>query len=252
MLVVRAVASAEDCALVGALERAGHPALGRDAGEVAGMGPLGVALVDDPAKAVEGADVCIDFSSPAGALAAAQAAAGAGCALVVATTGLDEAAKERIRALADRVPVLISPNMSLGMNVVFALAARAAAALPGYHPEIVEAHHARKKDAPSGTALSLAEAVARARGWDLSETAVWGRHGATGERPDRQIGIHAVRGGGIFGDHTLILAGEDEVVSISHRAMSRELFARGALAAARYLAGASPGLYTMADVLGLS
>jgi len=251
-LVVRAVAAAPDALLSGALEAAGNPALGLDAGELAGLAPIGVAVVDDPAIAVAGASVCIDFSSPAGALAAAGAAAAAGCAVLVATTGLSPEQKKRIEALSKKVPVLIASNTSLGMNLVFALAERAAAALSSYHAEIVEAHHARKKDSPSGTALRLAESVASARGWNLDEVAVYGRHGKTGERGDRELGIHAVRGGGIFGDHTLILAGEDEVVSISHRAMSRELFAQGALSAARYLAGARPGLYTMADVLGIS
>jgi 4-hydroxy-tetrahydrodipicolinate reductase len=235
------------CELAAALERPGHPELGRDAGELAGRGVLGVGLSADMQAE---ADVLVDFSAPAAAVARAIECAGKGMAVLVGTTGLTPDQRQAIERLADDVPVLIASNMSLGVNLMFRLAAEAAAALPeGYDIEIVEAHHHRKKDAPSGTALTLAERICEALGRDPHEALCYGRQGAVGARPEGQIGIHAVRGGDIVGEHTVILAGEGERLEITHTATSRDIFARGAIRAAAFLASREAGLYTMRDVV---
>ncbi len=246
--VVGVVAGADDCRLVAALERSGHPELGRDAGMVAGQGELGVPIAEE--LAVE-ADVLIDFSSPEATVARARECADAGTAVVVGTTGLsDDQLAELSGHLAERVPVLIASNMSVGINLLFRLIQRVARALPaGYDVEIVEAHHRRKKDAPSGTALEMARQLCDAL--DRPEDVLlYGRRGAVGPRKPSEIGIHSVRGGDIVGDHTVIFAGEGERLELTHRAGSRDIFARGALQAARFLVGKPAGLYSMADVLG--
>lgn len=241
---------AEDagCKLAVALERPGHPDLGRDVGELAGRGEVGVPLSTElHAKA----DVLVDFSAPAAAVERATECAGRRMAVLVGTTGLSEPQRGAIEGLAEAVPVLIASNMSLGVNLLFRLAAQAAAALPeGYDIEIVEAHHHRKKDAPSGTALTLAERICEALGRQPAEVLCYGRQGAVGARPAGEIGIHAVRGGDIVGEHTVILAGEGERLEITHRATSRDIFARGAIRAAAFLASRQAGLYAMRDVVG--
>jgi 4-hydroxy-tetrahydrodipicolinate reductase len=208
-------------------------------------------VTSDPAAAFAGVDAVIDFSAPAGTEARAAAAADAGAALVVGTTGLGDAQQGALRRAAERIPVVVAPNMSVGVNVALALLREAARLLgPAYHFEIFEMHHEGKVDAPSGTALRMADVVARERGTKLADVARHGRSGAVGPRPRDEIGIHAARGGDVVGDHLAIFAGPGERLEIVHRASSRDTFARGAVRAARWALGHAPGLYDMSDVLG--
>jgi len=233
------------------LEQAGHPWLGRDAGELAGA-PCGVKLRADFAEALAGVDVLIDFTRPEGTLAHLEACAARAKAMVIGTTGFSAAQKSRVADAAKRVPVVQAPNMAIGVNVTFKLAETAARILgDAYDVEIVEAHHRHKVDAPSGTALMLGELVAGALGRDLGKTAVHGRHGDTGERPGKAIGFHAIRGGDIVGEHTVLFAGMGERLEVTVRSSSRMTYALGALRAAKFLHGRSPGMYDMFDVLGL-
>ena len=252
LIAQRAVPGLE---LVAAVDRAGAPLLGQDAGVAAGVPALGVVLGADLAAALAARpDVAVDFSSPAATAATAAQVAAAGVPWVVGTTGLGDTEKAAIAQAARKIPVVLSANMSLGVNLLYALVAQAARALAGlrYDCEIVERHHRRKKDAPSGTALFLGEAAAKGFGWKLPEVAVDGRSGLPGERPEKQIGFHAVRGGDIVGDHAVLFAAEGECLELSHRATTRETFALGALRAAAWLPGRAPGLYGMRDVLGLN
>ena len=239
--------------LCGAVEAAGHPEIGCDLGELAGAGRCGVAVTDDLQSGIAGADAAIDFSFHTATAANAGVLAERGTALVIGTTGLTGEEKQHVERAAERIPILMAPNMSLGVNLLFALAERAAAALQGrgYDVEIVERHHRLKKDAPSGTALGLGEAVARGMGVDLGKAARHGRQGMTGERGEEEIGFHAVRAGDIVGDHTVLFAAAGECIELSHRATSRATFALGALRAAGWVAGKPAGLYAMTDVLGL-
>ena len=213
---------------------------------------LEVPLTDDLGAVLKPGAVLIDFTTIESSLAALDAAAKAGAAHVLCTTGFSPEQKAAIGAAATKIPVLLSPNMSIGVNVLFKAAEDVARALgESFDVEIIEAHHNQKKDAPSGTALGFAEAVARGLDAKLEERAVYGRQGLTGARPRGEIGIHAVRGGDIAGDHTVLFAGDGERIEIRHVAHGRQVFAQGALRAATFLAGARPGLYTMKDVLGL-
>lgn len=249
--IVRAVAETADARLAAAVERPGAPELGADAGTLAGLPPLGVALA--PGLPAAGAtDVWIDFSAPAASVANARAAAAAGAGIVIGTTGLSAADREAIAAAARAAAVVLAPNMSVGVNVLLRLVADAARALgPAYDLEIVEAHHRGKRDAPSGTALRLAEALAEATGRDLGQTARYARQGDIGPRTAEEIGIQTIRGGDVVGDHTVFFLGIGERIELTHRASSRDTFARGAVRAALWLAGRAPGLYDMRDVLGL-
>jgi 4-hydroxy-tetrahydrodipicolinate reductase len=225
--------------------------VGRDAGELAGVGPVGVAVVDDPAvlRAAR-ADVVVDFSAPPATLALAPIAAAAGCALVSGTTGLGDDVRAALDRAATQVAVLWEPNMSIGVHVLTELVRRAVAALSDWDVEVVEAHHRAKVDAPSGTALRLAETAQRAR---VGATRlVHGREGRPGARGRDEIGMHAVRGGDVVGDHVVQLLGDGERLELVHRATSREVFAHGALRAARWIAGRPAGRYTLADALELS
>lgn len=249
--LIEAVLRDPELQLAVALERAGHAALGRDAGELAGA-QCGVKIQADSAQALAAADALIDFTRPEGTLAHLDACASLGKAMVIGTTGFAEADQARIAQGARRVPIVMAPNFAVGVNVVFKLAELAARILgEDYDVEIVEAHHRHKVDAPSGTALKLGELVARALGRDLARSAVYGRQGITGERDPKQIGFHAIRGGDIVGEHTAIFAGTGERVEITVRSQSRMTYALGALRAAKFLRGRAPGLYDMFDVLGL-
>jgi 4-hydroxy-tetrahydrodipicolinate reductase len=222
--------------------------IGRDAGELAGVGPIGARVVGEVgAIARAGADVVIDFSAPVVTLALAHVSAAAGAALVSGTTGLGEDARAALDAASRQVPVLWEPNMSLGVHVLAKLAAQASAALADWDVEIVETHHRAKIDAPSGTALRLAQAVRGAR--DAASHLVHGREGKPGPRAAPEIGMHAVRGGDVLGDHTVHLFGGGERIELTHRATHRDVFARGALRAARWLTGRAPGRYALGDVL---
>lgn len=236
--------------LVGALASPQSPRLGRDAA-AEGM-PTGVTVSADPQAVLARAAVAIDFSLPQCVTANARACAEARVPLLLGTTGFDAITRAALEAAAKTIPILIAPNTSVGVNVVRQLVALATEALGGgYDVEIGEAHHRMKRDAPSGTALALGEAVARARGVELKDVAVFDRHGANEPRRDGEIGFSVVRAGDIVGDHTVTFAAAGERVEITHRASDRMTFARGALRAAQWLIGRPPGLYSMNDVLGL-
>jgi 4-hydroxy-tetrahydrodipicolinate reductase len=242
-VLIDAVLADRELELAVALDAAGSPALGQPAGSLTIGSDLG---------ALAGADVLIDFTRPEGTLAHLEACRLHGKPTVIGTTGFSAAQTQRIAEGARRLPIVLSPNFAIGVNVVFRLAQSAAAALgDAYDVEIVEAHHRHKVDAPSGTALKLGELVAGALGRDLGKVATHGRSGDTGERPARAIGFHAIRGGDIVGEHTVIFAGAGERVEIAVRSHSRQTYAAGALRAAKWLRGRAPGLYDMFDVLGL-
>jgi 4-hydroxy-tetrahydrodipicolinate reductase len=251
--LVRCSRRLEGVAIAGAVETAGHAALGRDAGVVAGIGELGVKVTDDLRAAIAGADAVIDFSVREAAPANVRAAAELRRAYVLGTTGLNDGERAAVQRAAQTVPIVWAPNMSLAVNLLFALVEKAAGVLgPDYDIEIVEMHHRFKKDAPSGTALRLGEKAAAGRGQAFASVANYGREGQVGERPRGQIGIHAVRGGDAVGDHTVLFATEGERLELTHRATSREAFAMGALHAARWVVSQRPRLYDMQDVLGLN
>jgi 4-hydroxy-tetrahydrodipicolinate reductase len=250
--VVRVLAETPGVRLAGAIQRPGHPALGQDAGTVAGVGPLEVPIGADLGAALGTADVVIDFTTATATAELAGACAERGVALVVGTTGLGAVEREAVTRAAERVPVVLSPNMSVGVNVLFGLLAVAARALgESYDVELAELHHRAKRDAPSGTALEMARVLAEALGRDLGRAGVYGRHGDVGARSTEEIGVMALRGGDVVGEHTAYFLGRGERLEISHRASSREIFARGAVRAALWLAGKAPALYDMQDVLGL-
>jgi len=238
--------------LAGAVERKGHAAIGADAGDVAGCGRLGVAVTDNLATLAEHADVLVEFTTPAVTLMHLTIMAASRKAMVIGTTGLSAAQLAELQKLAQQIPCVFSPNMSVGVNVILkALAAMACAFGEDYDIEIQEAHHRLKKDAPSGTALKIAAVLAAAAGKDLDKVAVYGRKGLIGERRKGEIGIQAIRAGDIVGDHTVLFGGPGERIEVTHRAHSRDTFASGALRAASWVVAQKPGLYDMHDVLGL-
>jgi len=248
-MLIEAVLAAPDLTLAAALDRAGSPDLGCDAGAFLGRA-TGIRISADLA-ALRGADVLIDFTRPEGTAAHLAACVAHGVKAVIGTTGFDAAGKAAIGAAAERVAIVFAPNMSVGVNATLRLLQLAARLLDDYDVEIVEAHHRHKVDAPSGTALKMGELIAAARGRTLEELAVYARAGHTGERRAGAIGFATVRGGDIVGDHTVLFAGNGERIEITHRATSRMGYATGSLRAARFLATRSRGLYDMGDVLGL-
>jgi 4-hydroxy-tetrahydrodipicolinate reductase len=251
-MLVEAIAKAPDATLAGALDVAGSPALGQDAAAFLGQ-PSGVTIESDLAKALAGARCLIDFTRPEGTLKHLEYCAANGIAMVIGTTGFDDAGKAAIAAAGKHTAVVFAPNMSVGVNVTLKLLEMAAKSFAeGYDIEIVEAHHRHKVDAPSGTALKMGEVIADALGRDLKQCAVYGREGVTGERDPSTIGFATIRGGDIVGDHTVLFAGNGERIEITHRSSSRATYAEGSLRAARFLAGRSSGLYDMADVLGIA
>jgi 4-hydroxy-tetrahydrodipicolinate reductase len=238
--------------LIGALERPGLPAIGGDAGELAGVGRLNVPIRDDVAAVLSGCDVLIDFTTAAATLAHVEACRKAGRRMVIGTTGLDAGARQQIETAAREIAIVFAPNMSVGVNLCFKLLEMAARVLGNSADvEIIEAHHRHKVDAPSGTALRMGEVVAAALGRNLKDCAVYGREGNTGERAGQTIGFETIRAGDIVGDHTVMFAGSGERVEISHKATSRLTFAAGALRAAQWLMQKPAGLYDMQDVLSL-
>ena len=235
-----------------ATERAGSSLLGADAGELAGVGKLGVTLTDDLAKVAGDFDVVIDFTAPAATLYHLDVCAQHGKRLVIGTTGFDDAGKARIAGVAEENGVVFAPNMSVGVNLCLKLLALTAQVIgEDYDIEIVEAHHRHKVDAPSGTALRMGEVVAGVLGRDLGEVAVYGREGITGERDPKTIGFETIRAGDVVGEHSVWFATEGERIEIVHKASSRMTFARGAARAAHWLMDQPAGLYDMQDVLGL-
>jgi 4-hydroxy-tetrahydrodipicolinate reductase len=238
--------------LSGAVEVPGHSLLGQDAFEAAGVGKSGVAVTDDFPKAIASADVAVDFTHAASSVEHARQAAGAGKAIVIGSTGFAPEQLDEVRAASKGIPCVLSPNMSVGVNLMFRVAADVAAVLGDeYDVEIVEVHHRFKKDSPSGTAVKLAAAVAGALGRDMTEVGIYGRQGMTGERTRKEIGVFAVRAGDVVGEHTLVFGGIGERFEITHRAHSRETFARGAVRAAAWVVGQPCGLYDMRAVLGV-
>ena len=251
--VLQCIFESSDLKLVGAVTEPGDNLLGRDAGELIGRATAGVPLTDERSQGLNSAQVAIDFTLPAVTEANLRACVEHGTALVIGTTGLEERQRKAMEQAAHEIPIVYARNMSVGVNVFMELVARAAAALgDGYDVEISEAHHRHKVDAPSGTALALGERVAAAQGRTLEDVAVYSRHGQTGPRVPGTIGFSVTRGGNIVGEHAVRYIGLEEEVVFAHRADDRKTFARGALRAARWAVGRAPGLYSMADVLGLS
>lgn len=238
--------------LSGAIEAPGHPLLGQDASAAAGAGTSGVPVSDDFAGAIASADVAVDFTHAASSVEHARQAAAAGKAIVIGSTGLTPGQVDEVRNASKSIPCVLSPNMSVGVNLMFKVAADVAGVLGDeYDVEIVEVHHRFKKDAPSGTAVKLADSVAGALGRDMADAGIYGRRGMTGERTRKEIGLFAVRAGDVVGEHTLVFGGIGERFEITHRAHSRETFARGAVRAAAWVVGKPGGLYDMRSVLGI-
>ncbi len=250
--LIRTIAQTKGCIVSGALEAPGNADLGQDAGTLAGLKPLGFALTDDPLPLIAKADALVDFTTPKVSVELAALCAQARIVDVIGTTGCSADDDAKIRAAARHAIIVKSGSMSMGINLLAALVRRAAKALPEFDIEIVEMHHRRKVDAPSGTALLLGQAAAESRGIALAENAVRTRDGHTGPRPDGAIGFVSLRGGTVIGEHEVIFAGASERVVLSHVAEDRSIFAHGAVAAAKWGQGKKPGLYAMADVLGLS
>jgi 4-hydroxy-tetrahydrodipicolinate reductase len=250
-MLLEAVAQDDHAALAAALEVAGSPQVGRDAGEMLGA-PCGVLISDKPEQALAGSDVLIDFTRPEGTLQHLAICRRLKVRMVIGTTGFDEAGKKSIADAAREIGIVFAPNMSVGVNVTLKLLELAAQAMGSDHDiEIIEAHHKHKVDAPSGTALKMGEVVAGAMGKKLADCAVYAREGHTGERKPGSIGFATIRGGDIVGDHTVLFAGTGERVEITHRSSSRTTYAQGSLRAAQFLMGKPAGLYDMWDVLGL-
>ncbi len=250
--LIEAVLGAGDSVLAGAVDAAGSPQLGQDAGEFCGK-PCGVRVGADVAEVLQTADVFIDFTRPVATLEYLAACRSAGVHMVIGTTGFDDAGRRDIADAARQIGIVFAPNMSVGVNLAFKLIDTAARVLAdGYDVEIVEAHHRHKVDAPSGTALRMGEIAAAALGRDLARCAVYDRSGNRGERDASSIGFSSIRGGDIVGDHTVLFAGAGERIEITHRAASRATYAAGALRAARFLQQRGNGLYDMQQVLGLA
>ena len=250
-MLLEAVAQDGGTVLAAALEQAGNPQVGRDAGELAGA-PRGVLISDSPEIVLAGCDVLIDFTRPEGTLQHLAICRKLKVRMVIGTTGFDEAGKKAIADAARDIGIVFAPNMSVGVNVTLKLLEMAGKAMGGDHDiEIIEAHHKHKVDAPSGTALKMGEVVAGAMGKKLADCAVYGREGHTGERKPGTIGFATIRGGDIVGDHTVLFAGTGERVEITHRSSSRATYAQGALRAAHFLMARPNGLFDMWDVLGL-
>lgn len=251
--IAQLILSAEGLNLCGGVEYAGSPVIGKDLGEVIGSAHQGVHVVDDLSKIVNQVDVVVAFTAPPdGTIAAAKIAGKAGVPMVIGSTGLSPDQHQDMLEALKHVGCVFAPNFSVGVTVLVKLVEEAARILGNeYDGEIVEAHHRFKTDAPSGTALALAEAVARGFDRNLKEVGVYGRHGATGARTQEEIGIHAVRAGDIVGEHTVMFGGIGETVQLVHRAQSRDTFAVGVIRSVRFVAKAPAGLYDMRDVLGI-
>jgi 4-hydroxy-tetrahydrodipicolinate reductase len=240
------------CTIAGGIEAKGSPFVGRDVGEVAGLGPVGITITDDPLPVFAQVDGVLDFTTPASTMEFVALSAQARVVHVIGTTGLTAADEAKIEAAARHATSAQAGNMSLGVNLLAALTARVAEALgPEFDIEILEMHHRHKRDAPSGTSLMLGAAAAEARGVSLKDRGVWTRDGDIGPRRDGDIGFAALRGGDVVGEHRVIFAGPGERIELVHIATDRGIFARGAVKAALWARGKDPGLYSMQDVLGL-
>lgn len=248
--IVACAAEDKEIQIVGAVEHTGHADLGKDIGDLAGIGRLGAAVTDSLESVIKGADAVIDFSFHEASPKVVEIAAAHGKPVVVGTTGLSKSELEAVKPHSRKIALLIAPNMSVGANLMFSKAAEIAKILGSdYDIEVIEAHHNLKKDAPSGTAKRIAEAIAQATGRVLEKCGVYGRKGDNVPRQKGEIGIHAVRAGDIIGDHTVLYCTNGERIELIHRAHSRDTFAKGALRAAKFVKAAKPGLYDMQDVL---
>lgn len=242
----------DELKLTGALDRKGHNDIGKDIGEVIGLGKTGVIITDDIYTVSESADVIIDFSSPSATIAHLKAISDKPVPFVIGTTGFSKDEIEYIGLYAQSTPTVFAPNMSVGVNLLLKVLNDIAKVTgDDYDVEIVEAHHRMKKDAPSGTAMKMAQVLASALNRNLDDDAVYARHGLIGERTQKEIGIQTVRAGDIVGEHTVLFGGLGERIEITHKASSRDTFARGALRASLWIRKQTPGLYDMQDVLGL-
>jgi len=250
-LLVSMIAREKQHSLGGALEAKTAGFGGQDAGELAGVGRLGVAITDDYASIARPDTVTLDFTNAAASLEHLEVAAAKGAAIVIGSTGFTPEMEARAKQLAVRTRTVIAPNMSIGINVLMKIAAEVAKTLGNFDAEVMEIHHRTKVDAPSGTALALGRAIAEARNLDFQANAVFGREGITGVRPPEKIAVVALRAGDAVGDHTVIFGGTGERLELTHRAQSRDALASGALRAAAWLERQRPGLYSMRDVLGL-
>ncbi|KAF0569435.1 4-hydroxy-tetrahydrodipicolinate reductase [Psychrobacter nivimaris] len=252
-MLIEAVQNNPQTALKAAIERQGSSLVGADAGEVAAIGHLNVQIVDDLVAVINDIDVLIDFSLPDATEKNMQVCAEHNVAMVIGTTGFNEQQEQVLAKASEKITIVYAGNYSTGVNLSLKLLGMAAKAFGNdADVEIIEAHHKHKIDAPSGTAYMMAEAVAEARGQNLKDVAIYGREGQTGERESGTIGIHAVRGGEIVGDHTVMFIADGEVVEITHRARARMTFAAGAVRAATWVVEQEVGQYNMQDVLGLS
>jgi len=250
--IIRGIKASAGITLSGALEREGSKLDGLDAGQIAGCGELGISISTDRETAFKGAEVIIDFSAPEASLRTMEDALNMKKALVLGTTGFSLSQREKVREIGQKIRLVMAPNMSVGVNLLWKIVADISPVLGAdYDIEIIESHHRHKKDAPSGTALRIAEVVAGSLNRDLEKVAVYERKGIVGERKREDIGIQSIRGGDIVGDHTILFAGPGERLEITHKASSRETFAHGALVAAQWLSSKPMGMYDMQDVLGL-
>lgn len=250
--LVSLIKDSADLTLAGAVESKGHPEIGVDAGEAAGCGRTGIVITDDLSQLLQRGEVVIDFTIPSATLTHLDVAARHGRAIVIGTTGFSSHELDELRRFSQRIPCVFSPNMSVGVNVMYKVIAEMATTLgEDYDIEVIEAHHRLKKDAPSGTALKLAEVLADAVKRDLRQVGVYARHGLIGERKKGEIGIQTIRAGDIVGDHTVLFGTMGERIELTHRASSRDTFARGALRAAQWIVNQPSGLYDMLDVLNL-
>ena len=251
-VLTRILSETEGLEIAGGIESKGAASVGADMGELAGIGPLGVAITDDPLPLFTRIEGLIDFTVPQASLALAELSAQARIVHVIGTTGIDKAGDEKIRAAARHARIVKSGNMSLGVNLLAALVRQVAASLTDdFDVEVLEMHHKHKIDAPSGTALLLGQAAAEGRRIDLAQSSVRTRDGHTGARPKGHIGFATLRGGSVVGEHTVMFSGPDERIELTHKAASRDIFARGAVRAVQWAMDKKPGLYSMADVLGL-
>jgi len=251
-MLLRAIAANKECAIGGGTERPGSPAIGRDLGELIGLAPAGVKAGDDPKALFAACDAVLDFTAPAPTMAHVALAAERKAIHVIGTTGLTPEQIATVERAAETTPIVFAPNMSVGITLLMALSERVASILgPDWDIEVLEMHHNKKVDAPSGTALGLGEAAAKGRGVKLADVADKVRDGHTGARRPGDIGFAVLRGGNVTGDHSVIFAGDSERIELTHRSGSREIYANGAVRAALWARGRKPGLYTMRDVLGL-
>ena len=250
--LVANILSTPGMSLAGAVEWSGSPMIGCDAAATAGLQPCGVKITANLDEALENADAVIDFSTGS-VFENTEKAAAKGCRIVVGTTALGADAGDKFRAIAKKygVSIVYASNYSIGMNLLFYLSKKGSGILKDYNVEIIEMHHNQKKDAPSGSAVTIAERVCEARGLSYEKNVVHGRHGIPGARPADEIGMHSLRGGDVVGDHTILFAAEGERFEMTHKASSRDTFAKGAVKAVQFLETAAPGLYNMQDVLGL-